>query len=222
MGRCSQGRGASASHGRLRGDGPPADAHAGQGDLSPPRHHADPRSRAAAWPRAARRPGVYRRPGGHRGVARLPGMVRTEHAGRGRLLRPVIVPAVVAGGGLSGAGPAATRLPATRARLPRVRRGRRARVFEGRHHSASRPDIPRHRRPEASTQGIARRRFSTIVAALALTLALASPALAATGAGGAGAACGQHRAAMAQEMGGFSGDHNPGVVYRGFSGWKGM
>jgi hypothetical protein len=66
------------------------------------------------------------------------------------------------------------------------------------------------------------RRFSTIVAALALTLALAAPALAATGAGGAGRDYGQHHAMMAQEMGGFSGDMNPGVMHRGFSGWMGM
>jgi hypothetical protein len=66
------------------------------------------------------------------------------------------------------------------------------------------------------------RRFSTIVAALALTLAFAAPAMAATGAGGAGKAYGQHHAAMAQEMGGFTGDHNPGVMHQGFSGWMGM
>ena len=66
------------------------------------------------------------------------------------------------------------------------------------------------------------RRIATFVAALTLLLVLAAPALAATGAGGAGRAYGQHHAMMAQEMGGFSGDHNPGVMHRGFSGWMGM
>jgi len=66
------------------------------------------------------------------------------------------------------------------------------------------------------------RRFPTIVAALALTLAIAAPALAAIGARGAGRDYRQHHAAMAQETGGFTGDHNPGVVHQGFSGWMGM
>jgi hypothetical protein len=67
------------------------------------------------------------------------------------------------------------------------------------------------------------RRLSIIVATLALTLALAAPAFAATGAGGAGRDFGQyHHAAHAQEMGGFTGDMNPGVMHRGFSGWMGM
>lgn len=66
------------------------------------------------------------------------------------------------------------------------------------------------------------RRFSTIVATLALTLALTAPALAATGAGGVGKAYGQHHATHAQEMGGFSGDMNPGVMHQGFSGWPHM
>lgn len=66
------------------------------------------------------------------------------------------------------------------------------------------------------------RRFPTIVATLALTLALAAPALAAIGAEGAGRDYGQHHAAHVQEMGGFTGDMNPGVMHQGFSGWTGI
>ena len=66
------------------------------------------------------------------------------------------------------------------------------------------------------------RRVSTIIATLALALAFAAPAMAATGADGAGRAYGQHHAAMAQGMGGFSGTMNPGVMHQGFSGWTPM
>jgi hypothetical protein len=59
----------------------------------------------------------------------------------------------------------------------------------------------------------------TLVAVLAL--ALAAPAFA-TGANGAEVDFGQHHAAMAQEMGGFTGTDNPGVMHQGFSGWMGM
>lgn len=62
----------------------------------------------------------------------------------------------------------------------------------------------------------------TLIVVLALTLALAAPALAATGAGGAGRDYGQHIAAPAQEMGGFTGNMNPGVMHQGFSGWTGV
>jgi len=64
---------------------------------------------------------------------------------------------------------------------------------------------------------------SLIIATLALTLlfALASPAMANASAG-AGAEFGHHHATHAQEMSGFSGDHNPGVHHRGFSGWHHM
>lgn len=58
-------------------------------------------------------------------------------------------------------------------------------------------------------------------AALVIALALAVPAFAATGAGGAGRDFGLHHAAHAQEMGGFTGDMNPGVMHQGFSGWTG-
>lgn len=62
----------------------------------------------------------------------------------------------------------------------------------------------------------------TLIVVLALTLALAAPALAATGAGGAGRGYGQHIAAHAQEMGGFTGNMNPGVMHQGLSGWTGV
>lgn len=60
----------------------------------------------------------------------------------------------------------------------------------------------------------------TLAAALLVVLALAVPALAVTtGAGGAGREYGQHHAMHAQEMGGFTGEMNPGYVHQGFSGW---
>lgn len=62
--------------------------------------------------------------------------------------------------------------------------------------------------------------FAALTAALVLSLA--APAFAATGADGAGQAYGQHHAAMAQDMGGFTGTDNPGVHHQGFSGWSGM
>jgi hypothetical protein len=65
-----------------------------------------------------------------------------------------------------------------------------------------------------------RKRLLVLVAAFALALVLAAPALAVdTGAGGAGAGFGQHHATHAQEMGGFTGEMNPGVMHQGFSGW---
>ncbi len=64
-------------------------------------------------------------------------------------------------------------------------------------------------------------KFFAFTSAFVLVLALAVPAFA-TGANGAGQAYGQHHAAMAQAMGGFSGTMNPGVMHRGFSGWTGM
>lgn len=65
------------------------------------------------------------------------------------------------------------------------------------------------------------RRMITLLVVLVLLLALASPAFAATGANGAGRDFGQHHAEHAREMGGFSGEMNPGVMHRGFSGWTG-
>lgn len=64
-------------------------------------------------------------------------------------------------------------------------------------------------------------RIAIFASALVLVFAIAVPAFA-TGAGGAGVAFGQHHAAMAQEMGGFSGTMNPGVMHQGFSGWVSM
>jgi len=65
------------------------------------------------------------------------------------------------------------------------------------------------------------RKTLAFTAALVLALSLAVPAFA-TGANGAGKAFGQHHASMAQEMGGFTGTMNPGVMHQGFSGWTGM
>ena len=65
----------------------------------------------------------------------------------------------------------------------------------------------------------------TLVAVLALVpvVVVVAPAVAGTpdttGAGGAGQAYGQHHAAMAQDMGGFTGDMNPGVHHQGFYNW---
>lgn len=64
--------------------------------------------------------------------------------------------------------------------------------------------------------------FVVTVLALMLVLAFASQAFAATGGGGAGREFGLHHATHAQEMGGFTGEMNPGVEHRGFSGWMGM
>ena len=56
---------------------------------------------------------------------------------------------------------------------------------------------------------------------VAWSLAIAAPVLA-TGSNSAGYEYGQHHAAHAREMGGFTGTINPGVMHRGFSGWMGM
>ncbi|MDO8484990.1 MAG: hypothetical protein Q7S35_08585 [Candidatus Limnocylindrales bacterium] len=63
------------------------------------------------------------------------------------------------------------------------------------------------------------RRFRMALAAGALLALLvgASP-VAAAGPGAAYGACVAHHATT---EGGFSGDHNPGVMHRGFSGWLG-
>ena len=59
-----------------------------------------------------------------------------------------------------------------------------------------------------------------LVVAFVLVLALAAPVLAVdTGAGGAGQDFGQHHATHAQEMCGFDGAENPGVMHQGFAGW---
>lgn len=66
------------------------------------------------------------------------------------------------------------------------------------------------------------RTMFALVAAFALALFVAAPAFAVTGADGAGQAFGQHHATHAQEMGGFTGDMNPGVMHEGLSGWMGV
>ena len=60
-----------------------------------------------------------------------------------------------------------------------------------------------------------------IALAAVVVLALAAPAFA-TGADGAGRDFGQHHAAHAREMGGFTGTMNPGVMHQGFSNWTPM
>ena len=54
--------------------------------------------------------------------------------------------------------------------------------------------------------------------AFVLSLGVAAPAIA-NAAGQTGFAYGQHHASHSQMMGGFTGEMNPGVVHRGFSGW---
>jgi hypothetical protein len=61
-----------------------------------------------------------------------------------------------------------------------------------------------------------------IAVIVAVTLLLIpAAALAVDGSGGAGQDYGLHHAGMAQDMGGFTGDMNPGVHHEGFSGWTG-
>lgn len=62
------------------------------------------------------------------------------------------------------------------------------------------------------------KRAAVVTATVALVMLMASPALALPGSDGAGRAFGMHHAEHAQEMGGFSGEMNPGM-HRGFSGW---
>ncbi len=64
-----------------------------------------------------------------------------------------------------------------------------------------------------------KRTIALLALTLVLVLALAAPAFATTGAGGAGRDFGLHHAAHAQEMGGFTGEMNPGVMHHGYSGW---
>lgn len=64
------------------------------------------------------------------------------------------------------------------------------------------------------------RRINVFVFAAILALAFAVPAFA-TGSGGAGRDFGQVHAMHAQDMGGFTGTENPGVLHQGFSGWPG-
>ena len=64
------------------------------------------------------------------------------------------------------------------------------------------------------------KRISMFALVAVLSLAVAAPAFA-TGSGGAGADFGQHHATHAQEMVGFTGAENPGVMHQGFAGWTG-
>jgi len=65
------------------------------------------------------------------------------------------------------------------------------------------------------------KKIATFVLAAALAFSVAVPAFAA-GSDGAGREFGEHHAEHAQEMGGFTGTENPGVMHRGFSGWMGL
>jgi hypothetical protein len=60
-------------------------------------------------------------------------------------------------------------------------------------------------------------RIAFLMAAVVLMLSLAAPAFGATG-----AEFGAHHAAHAQEMKGFTGEMNPGVMHTGFAGWAGV
>jgi hypothetical protein len=62
-------------------------------------------------------------------------------------------------------------------------------------------------------------RLALFTAALALMLSVAVPAFAVTGAGGAGVDYSTHIVAHVQDMGGFTGAMNPGVMHQGFSGY---
>ena len=66
-----------------------------------------------------------------------------------------------------------------------------------------------------------RKSLLTAAMSFALLLALAAPAFA-TGADGEGREFGKHHATHATEMGGFTGEMNPGVKHLGFSGWMAM
>ena len=68
---------------------------------------------------------------------------------------------------------------------------------------------------------IVMKRIAAFAVVAVLAMSIAAPAFA-TGADGAGSQFGPHHAAMALEMGGFTGTMNPGVMHQGFSGWKGM
>ncbi len=63
------------------------------------------------------------------------------------------------------------------------------------------------------------KRLALFTTALALMLSVALPAFAVTGAGGAGTDYSTHVVTHVQDMGGFSGAMNPGVMHQGFSGY---
>jgi hypothetical protein len=64
------------------------------------------------------------------------------------------------------------------------------------------------------------KRIALLTVTVILALAAATPAFAATTT--AGRDYGLHHATHAQEMTGFTGTENPGVMHQGFSGWTGM
>lgn len=66
-----------------------------------------------------------------------------------------------------------------------------------------------------------KKRIALFGVVMMLALVVAAPAFAAGGTGGAGRDFGQHHAMHAQEMTGFTGVMNPGVLHKGFSGWMG-
>jgi len=61
-----------------------------------------------------------------------------------------------------------------------------------------------------------KKKLAVFALTVVLALSVAAPAFAATGLD-----FGQHHATHAQEMGGFTGTMNPGVMHQGFSGWTG-
>lgn len=63
------------------------------------------------------------------------------------------------------------------------------------------------------------KRLLVLGLAMLLVIAFASPAFAVDGSGGAGRDFGRHHAGHATEMGGFTGEMNPGVLHQGFSGY---
>lgn len=63
-----------------------------------------------------------------------------------------------------------------------------------------------------------KRTLLVLTIVMVLVVGSALPAFA----GSAGSVFGRHHAEMAQMDTGFSGEHNPGVMHRGFSGWPGL
>lgn len=64
------------------------------------------------------------------------------------------------------------------------------------------------------------KKIALLTVTVILALAAATPAFAADTT--AGRDYGLHHATHAQEMTGFTGTENPGVMHQGFSGWTGM
>lgn len=66
------------------------------------------------------------------------------------------------------------------------------------------------------------KKLLVLALALVLVIAFAAPAFAVNGSGGSGQAFGEHHAGHAQDMQGFTGEMNPGVMHQGFAGWTGQ